>query len=75
MAVPDRRSVLKARALSRLSNCALFLVPFALAAAAGIVYGGLPDRGQFGGTALGILLLAYSFVILFLRKGGFIGGR
>ncbi len=29
------------------------------------------DHRLFGGALIGIVLLAYSFILLFLRKGGF----
>lgn len=31
------------------------------------------DHRLFGGALIGIVLLAYSFILLFLRKGGFTG--
>ena len=32
-----------------------------------------PDHRLVGGALIGIVLLAYSFILLFLRKGGFTG--
>jgi hypothetical protein len=32
-----------------------------------------PEHRLVGGALIGIVLLAYSFILLFLRKGGFTG--
>lgn len=32
-----------------------------------------PSSRLVGGTLIGVVLLAYSFILLFLRKGGFTG--
>ncbi|MDQ7843319.1 MAG: hypothetical protein QN141_06490 [Armatimonadota bacterium] len=47
----------------------------ALLAAAGIVYGEATDRWFFGGAMIGVLLLAYSVLLLLLRKMGILGPR
>jgi len=47
----------------------------ALLAAIGIVYGEATDRWYVGGAMIGVLLLAYSVVILLLRKMGILGPR
>ncbi len=43
--------------------------------AAGIIFGEATDRWYLGGALIGVLLLAYSFIVLFLRKLGLIGPR
>lgn len=59
----------------------LILGALALVFAAGIVYGeaqGSPDHpgGWFlGGAMIGALLLAYSLIVLLLRKMGIVGPR
>ena len=44
-----------------------------LACVAGIVWGELTDHRLVTGGLIGVVLLAYSFIVLFLRKGGFTG--
>lgn len=44
-----------------------------LAAVVGIVWGEVTGRHDLAGGLVGVILLAYSFVLLFLRKGGFTG--
>ncbi len=39
----------------------------------GIVWGELTGHRLVTGALVGVVLLAYSFVLLFLRKGGFTG--
>lgn len=39
----------------------------------GIVWGELTNHPLLGGSLVGVILLAYSFILLFLRKGGFTG--
>ena len=39
----------------------------------GIVWGELTNHQLVGGSLIGVILLAYSFILLFLRKGGFTG--
>jgi len=39
----------------------------------GIVWGELTNHHLLGGSLVGVILLAYSFILLFLRKGGFTG--
>jgi hypothetical protein len=53
----------------------LFLCAISLVFAAGIVFGEATDRWLFGGALIGGLLLAYSFVLLLMRKMGLIGPR
>lgn len=48
---------------------------FSLAFAVGIIYGEATDRWLLGGALIGALLLAYSFILLLLRKLGIIGSR
>lgn len=54
---------------------AVLLSGLALVFALGILYGEWTDRWFFGGAMVGALLLAYSFVMLLLRKMGIIGPR
>jgi len=44
-----------------------------LACVIGIVWGELSGHRLVTGTLIGVVLLAYSFILLFLRKGGFTG--
>ncbi len=53
----------------------LVLSALALAFAAGIIVSEATNRWLFGGAFVGGLLLAYSFVVLLLRKMGMIGPR
>ncbi|HLE77465.1 MAG TPA: hypothetical protein VJA65_03525 [bacterium] len=53
----------------------LFLCAVALVFALGIVVGEATDRWLFGGAMIGGLLIAYSFVLLLLRKMGLVGPR
>ncbi len=39
----------------------------------GIFWGELTNHRLLAGALIGIVLLAYSFILLFLRKGGFTG--
>ncbi len=39
----------------------------------GIVWGELTSHRLVSGGFIGVVLLAYSFILLFLRKGGFTG--
>ncbi len=39
----------------------------------GIFWGEAAGDRQLGGALVGVVLLAYSFILLFLRKGGFTG--
>lgn len=59
-----------AYALGILVLCAIALV-FAL----GIIIGEATDRWLLGGALVGGLLIAYSFILLLLRKMGLIGPR
>ncbi len=53
----------------------VLLSGLALVFAAGIIIGEATDRWFFGGALIGALLLAYSFILLLLRKMGMIGPR
>jgi hypothetical protein len=44
-----------------------------LACIAGIVWGEVTSHRLVAGGLVGVVLLAYSFILLFLRKGGFTG--
>ena len=44
-----------------------------LAAVAAIAWGEAAGHRLLAGGAVGVVLLAYSFILLFLRKGGFTG--
>lgn len=49
------------------------LAVVSLIAVVAIVAGELSGQRLIGGAAVGVVLLAYSFILLFLRKGGFTG--
>lgn len=49
------------------------LALLSLACVIGIVWGELTSHRLLAGALVGIVLLAYSFILLFLRKGGFTG--
>ena len=51
------------------------LSALALLFAVGIIYGEATDRWFLGGGSVGALLIAYSFIVLLLRKMGMIGPR
>lgn len=53
----------------------VLLSGLALVFAAGIIIGEATDQWYFGGALVGALLLAYSFIILLMRKMGIIGPR
>lgn len=53
----------------------LLLSALSLLFAVGIVYGEATDRWYLGGGLVGALLIAYSFIVLLLRKMGLIGPR
>lgn len=53
----------------------VLLSGLALVFAAGIIIGEATDQWFFGGALIGALLLAYSFIVLLLRKMGVIGPR
>jgi hypothetical protein len=44
-----------------------------LAAVVGMIWGELSGHRLVTGALVGVVLLAYSFILLFLRKGGFAG--
>lgn len=51
----------------------VILALVSLAAVVAIAWGELAGQRLLGGGAVGVVLLAYSFILLFLRKGGFTG--
>ena len=51
------------------------LSALALVFAAGILYGEATDRWFLGGGMIGALLVAYSIIVLLLRKLGLVGPR
>lgn len=51
------------------------LSALSLVFAAGILYGEAVDHWFLGGGLVGALLIAYSFIVLLLRKMGIIGPR
>ena len=51
----------------------VLLALVSLICVAGMIWGELTSHRLWGGTFIGILLLAYSFILLLLRKGGFTG--
>jgi len=53
----------------------VLLSGLALVFAAGIIIGEATDQWYFGGALVGALLLAYSFIMLLMRKIGIIGPR
>ncbi|HEX9532857.1 MAG TPA: hypothetical protein VGA58_08805 [bacterium] len=52
-----------------------FLSALSLAFAVGILYGEGTDHWYLVGTMVGALLLAYSVIVLLLRKMGLVGPR
>ena len=44
-----------------------------LACVIGMVWGELTSHRLWTGAFIGVVLVAYSFILLFLRKGGFTG--
>lgn len=53
----------------------LLMIGLSLLFAAGIVAGEATDRWFFGGALAGALLIAYSIIVLLLRKMGLVGPR
>lgn len=53
----------------------LAMVALSFVFALGIVAGEATDRWFFGGALVGALLIAYSVIVLLLRKMGMIGPR
>lgn len=51
------------------------MIALALLFAFGIVAGEATDRWFFGGAMVGALLIAYSVIVLLLRKMGMVGSR
>jgi len=53
----------------------VLLSALSLLFALGIIYGEATDRWFLGGGSVGALLIAYSFIVLLLRKMGMTGPR
>lgn len=53
----------------------VLLSALSLLFAAGMLYGEAADRWFLGGALVGALLIAYSFIVLLLRKMGIVGPR
>jgi len=53
----------------------LLMAAISMLFAVGIVAGEATDRWFFGGALVGALLIAYSVIVLLLRKMGMIGPR
>ncbi|HLW47637.1 MAG TPA: hypothetical protein VKW09_07710 [bacterium] len=51
----------------------MVLALVSLAAVLAIAWGEVAGHRLVAGGAVGVILLAYSFILLFLRKGGFTG--
>jgi hypothetical protein len=51
----------------------VLLVLVSLAAVVAIAWGEYAGHRLLAGGSVGVILLAYSFILLFLRKGGFTG--
>ncbi|MHB8732835.1 MAG: hypothetical protein ACYDAB_13715 [bacterium] len=58
---------------ARYSAGIMILALVSLAAVVAIAWGEVAGQRLVGGAAVGVILLAYSFILLFLRKGGFTG--
>ncbi len=58
---------------SRYGARIIILALVSLAAVVAIAWGEVAGQRLVGGAAVGVILLAYSFILLFLRKGGFTG--
>jgi hypothetical protein len=50
-----------------------FLAIVSLVCVIGMVWGELTDHRLWTAGFIGVVLIAYSFILLFLRKGGFTG--
>jgi len=51
----------------------IVLALVSLVAVVAIAWGEVAGQRLVAGGAVGVILLAYSFILLFLRKGGFTG--
>ena len=58
---------------ARYSTWIIVLALLSMAAVVAIAWGEVAGQRLVGGGAVGVILLAYSFILLFLRKGGFTG--
>jgi hypothetical protein len=58
---------------ARYSVWIVILAIVSMAAVVAIAWGEVAGQRLVGGAAVGVILLAYSFILLFLRKGGFTG--
>lgn len=56
---------------ARYSTWIIVLALVSLAAVVAIAWGEVAGQRLVAGGAVGVILLAYSFILLFLRKGGF----
>ncbi len=56
---------------ARYSTWIMVLALVSLAAVVAIAWGEVAGQRLVAGGAVGVILLAYSFILLFLRKGGF----
>jgi hypothetical protein len=58
---------------ARYGTWIIVLALVSLAAVVAIAWGEVAGQRLVAGGAVGVILLAYSFILLFLRKGGFTG--
>ena len=58
---------------ARYGTWIIVLAFVSLAAVVAIAWGEVAGQRLVAGGAVGVILLAYSFILLFLRKGGFTG--
>mgnify|MGYP001441071129 CR=1 FL=1 len=58
---------------TRYSTWIIVLALVSMAAVVAIAWGEVAGQRLVAGGAVGVILLAYSFILLFLRKGGFTG--
>ncbi len=58
---------------TRYGTWIIVLALVSLAGVVAIVWGEVAGQRLVAGGAVGVILLAYSFILLFLRKGGFTG--
>jgi hypothetical protein len=58
---------------SKYGSWIVLLALVSLAAVFAIAWGEFSGHRLLAGASVGVILLAYSFILLFLRKGGFTG--
>jgi len=58
---------------TRYGTWVAILAVVSFVAVVAIAVGEFTGQRLVGGAAVGVVLLAYSFILLFLRKGGFTG--